>query len=423
VSARSIAGLTAALVVVVAVARSCWPRAVSAPRVEAADGAARAAERVAESGSSPVSPAEEARIPRVVEREALVDPAERGRALALSLVGGQAADAPVRVDLLFGDRSEPTSQALRVRRGRDADWAAGAPETWPFAVDFAFPTSGQSIVEVQEAGRYELSMPPTCVLEVVVKELDLLPADDGVIAFVRVPGAPAPANRWHRLEVVEGRAETLAEAAGQLVEFSAVTASGRRASGTSQAARRPGARVVCELELRGDGGYPVRLRGLSEEAPPWRVDVFWADGMSKVRAPRRGDDWLVFLTPEHVGSKLPGWPLDERAFALAARGQQRRWGVLRRRAAAMRPFEEVARGRVVDQGRHGAAGQWIDLVPARLGELQPQHVISRARTEPDGSFVITGPDPREVGLALVVRATGERVELPQPTPLVLVVPR
>ena len=63
----------------------------------------------------------------------------------------------------------------------------------------------------------------------------------------------------------------------------------------------------------------------------------------------------------------------------------------------------------------------VGILP--IGSGDPELGRSMARTEPDGSFVITGPDPREVGLALVVRATGERVELPQPTPLVLVVPR
>ncbi|MEC8253629.1 MAG: hypothetical protein VX044_10460 [Planctomycetota bacterium] len=425
-SARAILGLTAALVVAAVVARSCRSRAVSTPPVEAPVGGASGAARVAFAPSLPAEGGD----PGEVARAAFEGRPDRGRALALALAGDDAVGAPVRVELLFGDPSEPTSQRLRLRHGHDAEWASGAPETWPFAADLGFPTRGGSVVEVRGAGRYELSMPPTCVIELVVKELDLLPAGDGVVAFARVPGAPAPANRWHRLDVADGRAEILAEAAGQQVEFSAVTASGRRATGTSQAAWQQGARVTCELELPGDGGYPIRLHGLPEEAPPWRVDVYWADGTSKVRAPRRGDEWLVFLTPARVDSKLPGWPLDQGAFALAAHGKQRRWGVLRQRAAAMRPFQEVARGRVVDRERRGAAGRWIDLVPARLGEvpprfggLQPQRAISRVRTAPDGSFVITGPDPREVDLALIVRSTGERVELPQTGPLALVVPR
>ena len=101
----------------------------------------------------------------------------------------------------------------------------------------------------------------------------------------------------------------------------------------------------------------------------------------------------------------------------------------------MQPFEQVARGKVVDVQGRGVAGVAVVLIPARLMAASPSEYgalhgmsafdrwISRAYTESDGSFVVEGPDPLQVDLVLVVQATGQRIDLPYAEPLVLGAPR
>ena len=371
-----------------------------------------------------------------ITREAIAASGAAPRSVTVALKGvGWSHAQPVHVDLLFDHAGRVQRQVFRMRPGGEAEWRPGDATTWPFAVDFAFPTTGRRAVKVTDGGRYELALPPTCVMEFVVKDADGLPTGEELTASVRVPSSSAPGNRWHSVIFKDGQAKILAEASGQRVAFSVSTENGRGASGTFTAAAEPGTIVRCELDLRGGEAYPLRLGGLPQGPTPWRVDVHWHDGLEMVRAPKRGDEWLVFLRPDHIGSNLPGWPLDKGAFALATRAGECWWGCLRQRAAEMRPFDEVARGRVVDLQGRGVAGVSIALIPARLMALAPSESdvshdvkafdrrVSRARTGPDGSFVVEGPDPLEVDLVLVVEATGQRIQLPCSGPLRLAAPR
>jgi|GEM_PF-3217836 len=371
-----------------------------------------------------------------ITREVLAAPAAAPRTVTVALNGvGWSHAQPVRVDLLFDHAGRVQKQVFRMRPGGEAEWRPGDAKTWPFAADFAFPTTGRRAVKVTDGGRYELVLPPTCVMEFVVNDADGMPTGEELTASVRVPSSSSPGNRWHSVIFKDGQAKVLAEASGQRVAFSVSTENGRGASGTFTAAAEPGTIVRCELDLRGGEAYPLRLRGLPEGPTPWRVDVHWHEGLEMVRAPKRGDEWLVFLRPNHIGSNLPGWPLDKGAFALATRAGECWWGCLRQRSAEMRPFDEVARGKVVDVQGRGVAGVSIALIPARLMASAPSEYavlhdvrpfdrcLSRALTGSDGSFVVEGPDPLEVELVLVVEATGQRVHLPCSDPLRFVAPR
>ncbi|MCK5941186.1 MAG: carboxypeptidase regulatory-like domain-containing protein [Planctomycetes bacterium] len=326
----------------------------------------------------------------------------------------------VRVHLLFAGGDPSRLQRLRPGRAGVATWTAGDGAPWPESVDLGFPTMGRHVVPVGDRVGVTLPVPATCVLDLEVRELDGLPSSDAHTVKVWIRGAQPPADRQHLFGIDDGRAEIPVEASGQRVQVEVETASRGRVTATFVAGRTHGERVPCVVELPTAGGVPFWLLGLPAADVPWRVDLFCFGGQHAVRAPRRGGTWLAFVAAAPPGDAPAGegWFLDERAFVIAVRQGERRWGALRSRAATMQPFAEVARGRVVDAAGKGVEGVAIELRPAPdvtfLGDA-----LLRVRTAADGSFEVPGPDPAEVPLALFVAATGERVDLPQPQPLLL----
>ncbi len=400
-----------ALLAVVAVGLSSWPS--SAPSSPPAPRALQGADAPGAGDRAELSPAtasgRDDALSGGATRQRATTPAGRARPFTVT-VHGEAPAAPggLQVALLFGPRLE-TSLRLRVGSRGAATWTSGDGEAWPRVVDFAFPTLGNGAAVVGEDPRAELTLPPTCTVELEVRELDGLPATEPMSATVRVPGARPPADRPHPVEVTDGRGAVTAEAAGQLLEVEVRTASGRAARGTYWAASDGGGAVTCPLQLTAEGGVPVRVADLPQGDETWRVDVYASAASGPVRAPRAGDGYLAFC---------PGGRVEDGAFVLASRGVERRWGLLRGGIASTAPEAEVARGRVVDDAGQGVVGVLVELF-ARLDAGGLGGRIASARTDVDGGFVVLGPAPSDVPSALRVATTEEVVDLPRAAPLLL----
>ena len=336
-------------------------------------------------------------------------PASASRSLTVT-VQGEVPTTPdgLQVALLFGERYE-SELRLRVGRKGTATWTSGDGVAWPAAVDFAFPSRGNSFVDVGEAPRAVLNAPPTCVLNLEVVEADGLPSTEPMTASVRVPGARPPADRAHELAVVDGRAVILAEATGALMEVEVRTSSGRSVQGAFSAARENGEEVECKVALPGQHGVPLQVTDLPPGDEPWRVDFYASAEHGPVRAPRAGGGYLAFFEGQRIG---------QGALVIARRGAERRWGRVRGQKAATVPEVEVARGKVIDQEGWGVEGVRVGLF-RRLGSGTLGGRLHEVRTDADGSFRLTGPSPDDVSLALRVETTGQVVGLPRRQGLLL----
>ena len=270
--------------------------------------ATETAQAVAAGASAPAGRDDEADGARV---EAST-PASASRSLTVT-VEGEVPTTPdgLQVALLFGQRYE-SELRLRVGRKGTATWTSGDGVAWPAAVDFAFPSRGNSFVDVGEAPRAVLNAPPTCVLKLEVVEADGLPSTEPMTASVRVPGARPPADRAHELAVVDGCAVILAEATGALMEVEVRTSSGRSVQGAFSAARENGEEVECKVALSGQQGVPLQVSDLPPGDEPWRVDFYASAEHGPVRAPRAGgvDDVRaefdrIFQRFEEMGLDVP----------------------------------------------------------------------------------------------------------------------
>lgn len=367
--------------------------------------ATETAPAVAAGASAPAGRDDEADGARV----AASTPAHVSRSLTVT-VQGEVPTTPdgLQVALLFGERYE-SELRLRVGRKGTATWTSGDGVAWPAAVDFAFPSRGDSFVSVGEAPRAVLTAPPTCVLNLEVVEADGLPSTEPMTASVRVPGARPPADRTHELAVVDGRAVILAEATGALMEVEVRTSSGRSVQRSFSAARENGEEVECKVALPGQHGLPLRVTDLPPGDEPWRVDLYASAETGPVRAPRAGAGHLAFLEGQRIGND---------ALVIATRGAERRWGRVRGGVAATAAEVEVAQGRVVDAEGSGVEGVRVGLFRS-LGAKALGGRLHEVRTDADGSFRLTGPSPDDVSLALRVEATAEVIALPQRQPLLL----
>lgn len=366
-----------------------------------------------------------------LQREAplAIEDANRGkpdsRQLAVHVDGYlHSNEVPLRVELLFGERDGLRTVNLFVDREGNASWPSGSEAPRPRFADFAFPTvsaTGQNLVA--EAQDVRLTMPPTCVLEIEVVEVDGRLTSDPLTAHVRSPSAAWPQNRWRPLRIKNGRKLLLAEAAGERVELRVTTASGRTAHATFFAASTPGERVACSMPLAPTNGIEVALQGMPAELTVgnWRVDMH-----SLTHAPILAHRWpgaehryVLFPSPA-VREATKSWLVFARNEASQ---DEMYWGRKESDAGVvMRRGVRVAVGRVVDQTGKGAPGFHIDLV-ARKSRIVLVSVIAGQ----GGGFELLGPDPDQVALDVVLREARDgkpaAVPLPADGKLVLQVQR
>ena len=335
------------------------------------------------------------------------DSESQARSLSITVERGAVSMSSVPVELLFAGSGEPlVRQGLRVGRSGEADWEAGSPDTWPFAADLGFPTSGGALVELAETQRATLRLPDLGVLSVQVLEVDGLASTEPATAEVRAASAGWPADRWHRRGLERGRCRWPVEVGAGQLEVRIVTASQRVVTTSLRAPESAGEEATCALRLPAATASRFFVRGLPERQEPWLVELCGADGSAPVRAPRDGEAHLSFALPDAAGVQ----PCDDGGLVLARCGDELWWGVLAARVAAMSACAPLARGQLVGAGARGLVGAPLELIErGRAG----QRVLQTIRTGHDGAFVILGPDPARVPVALRVPATGEVVALPQ----------
>ena len=320
----------------------------------------------------------------------------------------------VPVDLLFGAQARGARQRLLVGSSGAASWRPGDPATWPTAVDLGFPTMGAAVFEVGEASNVAIEVPQRATVQVRAQEVDGEPCTEVASVALRVPSAPAPADRWHPLRPRSEPLTATVEAAGQIVEVRVTTRSGREARTTIRAPSEAGGRTLCEVSLSGASGVPFSCVGLPQPAAGsgWWVELFGVDGARPLRAPRDGDTFLAFTRPGAPGAQ----PIDDGGLVLARAGDELWWGVLAARVARMTECTRLARGDIVGVDGRGIAGAPLELVLTGGATLR---VLRTVRAGRGGAFELLGPDAGRVPLALRVPATGEVIALPQRQPLSL----
>lgn len=341
--------------------------------------------------------------------------AKGARELYVHVEGGDRHGLPVPVELLFGKRDGLRNVNLLIDRNGDAVWPSGSEAPRPRYADFAFPTiSGTGKTLRADANRVALAMPPTCVLEIEVVEVDGELTGEAMTAYVRSAAASWPANRWRPIKMVGGRAKVLCEAAGQRIEVRGLVTSGRSMRATFLAAKEEGARVPCSIALVPSNGFEVALQGMPASmdlsANPWRVELH-----NLVAAPMLAHRWpdaaqrYVSFPPPKVFESTNSW------LVLASHRSQRDqlwWGMREQdESVAMQQCASVAVGRVVDQNGKAAPGCHVDLV-ARDKRVVLQSVI----TGRDGAFALLGPDPGKVAMDVVVREVRDGKPAPVPLP-------
>lgn len=321
----------------------------------------------------------------------------------------------VPVELLFGPREQPRSIQLFANREGRASWPGSTASPRPWFVNFAFPTLhavGQQLAA--DVGEAQLSLPPTCVLDVEVLEIDGRRSGDGLAVAVRSSQASWPNDRWRTVRIQGGHAELLAEAAGQRLELRVATASGRSAQAECLAATAVGVRVPCKLTLPAVGGEELRLLGLPEVeaagAAEWLVTAYSKDGLRQL-AHRLSDgaDRYVMFSSRSQTTGASAWLL------LATRSSdsgETYWGYTTAPyAASMQPCVHLAAGRCVDREGRGLPGFHVDVRIAGTSA-----VIATTRTAQDGTFELAGPTCLQVPLVAVLREAFEGVPAAVPLP-------
>lgn len=318
-----------------------------------------------------------------------------------------AGDADVRVELLFGEREDMKSVALILDRAGTARWPSSSRAPRPWLVDFAFPTVGawrQSLTD--ESLHATLTMPPTCVLDIEVVEQDGRVTSDELTVAIRSPQASWPGNRWRPLAMVGGRAELLAEAAGERIELQILGASGRSTQFVCFAADVAGARLPVSVPLPSVRGVELELHDLPKPETAqheWLVAVHPLDSakMSCHRLPGqdRGQRY-VFFPPKQSQATRPrnSW------FVTAERASdpgEVYWGESNAaNAVTMRAFTVLAEGRCVDAKGVGVAGCQVNLTA--VGRRAVLHVVV---TDKHGKFRIMGPAHASFPLEVVLHGT------------------
>jgi hypothetical protein len=326
----------------------------------------------------------------------------------------------VPVELLFGPREQPRIIQLFTNREGHASWPGSMASPRPWFVNFAFPTlravGRQLAADGDEA---QLALPPTCVLDVEVLEIDGRRSGDGLTVEMRSSQASWPNNRWRVVRTQGGHAELLAEAAGQRLELRVATASGRSAQADCFAATAVGVHVPCKLTLPALGGEELRLQGLPQVdgtgAAEWLVTAYSEEGLAQLahRLPE-GSDRYVMFSSRSQSDGVSAWLL------LATRSSdsaENYWGYTTGlHAAAMQPCAQLAAGRCVDRDGRGLPGFHVDVRIAGTST-----VIATTRTAQDGTFELKGPTCLQVPLVAVLREAfdGVPAAVPLPSPSVL----
>lgn len=322
---------------------------------------------------------------------------------------------PIPVELLFGKRDGLRHVNLLVDRKGHAVWPSGSEAPRPRFADFAFPTIGGT-GKTLTAGtdKVGLVMPPTCVLDIEVVEVDGEVTGEAMTAYVRSAAASWPANRWRPVKMVGGRAKVLCEAAGQRIEVRGLVTSGRSMRASFMASEQEGERVPCSIALVPSNGFEVALQGMpavvETTTNPWRVelhDLVHAPVLAH-RWPDAAQRYVSFPLPQ-VRDATSSW------LVLASHRAQKAqlwWGVREAgESVAMQPCVSVAVGRVVDQDGNAAPGCHVDLVTR-----EQRVVLQSVTTGRDGAFALTGPDPARVALDVAVREVRGGTPLPVSLP-------
>ena len=325
------------------------------------------------------------------------------RTLFLQVADHQLSNSlPVRVELLFGERTDLRSIPLFLDRNGLAAWPGGRQSPRPWFVDFAFPTmqaAGRRLTN--DAEHAELVMMPTCVLDIKVLELDGLATADPLTVRMRSTQSVWPMNRWHSLHMVDGRARSLAEAAGEHIEIQVETASGRHAEAVCMASSNAGDHVAVSIQLPSTDGLHVDLVGLpagsGEIDQEWCVELHSLHGetVSGHRLSSKGQSY-VFFAPQLVRDRVSRWLVIAKS---EKRPDRAYWGYRdANNRASMRPFQLLGTGRCLDAVGGGLTGYHVDVT------LSDRDVaLVTAVSDESGNFRLLGPDGLGLSLSAVLR--------------------
>ena len=321
---------------------------------------------------------------------------------------------PVRVELLFGQRPDLRAIPLFLDRNGLAAWPGASQSPRPWFVDFAFPTvqaAGRRLTD--DAEHAELVMMPTCVLDIEVVELDGRATADPLTVRMRSTQSVWPMNRWHSLHMVNGRAQALAEAAGQRLEIQVSTASGRNAEAICMASGVAGEHLSVSIQLPSTDGLNVNLSGLpaalGEVDHRWLVELHSLHGetASGHRLSGGGENY-VFFTPQLVSDRVSRWLVIAKS---EKRPDQAYWGYRdANNTASMRPFQLLGTGRCLDALGGGLTGYHVDLTVS-----DSDVVLVTAVSDQSGNFRLLGPD----GLGLPISAVLREAQKGDPSPVSL----
>lgn len=309
---------------------------------------------------------------------------------------------PIRVELLFGEHPDLRAIPLFLDRNGLAAWPGGSQSPRPWFVDFAFPTmqaAGKRLIEDTEHA--ELVMMPTCVLDVEVVELDGRATADPLTVRMRSTQSVWPMNRWHSLHMVNGRAQVLAEAAGEHIEIQVTTASGRAAEAACMASSVAGDHVSLSVKLPATGGLNVELSGLPADSG--EIDQHWLVALHSLhgetasghRISGEGQSYM-FFTPQVVSDRVSRWLVIAKS---EKRPDQAYWGYRDAdNRAFMRPFQVLGTGRCLDALGGGLTGYHVDVT---VGDRDV--VLVTAVSDQSGGFRLLGPNGLGLPLYAVLR--------------------
>lgn len=284
-----------------------------------------------------------------------------------------------------------------------------------FWADYGFPTLGAAARPIPEAGgEVALASLPLGWLEIEVTEHGGMPLHEAARVQVRCVTARPLGDRWHQVDLRDGRARLRVEAASLPLRIDLQTASGRRLQrdlagpdghGDTRQERIELPMAPCQrLLLRDPHGAAlphcgVRLLRLPSATP---IDdyVRTTDSVGELRLPSAlFAAGMVGLVTEGLQPAFAvGLSLDERAATEL------------RMEVTLQEVAPTAAGVVVDEQGRPLAGQWV-----RLEASAPEHTKDGARqergawrrlaaqpTDATGAFVIGHPVALDSELRLVV---------------------
>lgn len=284
-----------------------------------------------------------------------------------------------------------------------------------FWADYGFPTQGAAARPIPEAGgEVALASQPIGWLEIEVAEQCGMPLHEAARVQVRCVTARPLADRWHQVDLRDGRARLRVEASSLPLRIELQTASGRRLQrdligpdghGDTRQERIELPMAPCQrLLLRDPHGAAlphcgVRLLRLPSATP---IDdyVRTTDSSGELRLPS------ALFTAGTVGLVTEGLQP-----ALAVRlSLDERAATERRVEVTLQEVAPTAAGVVVDEQGRPLAGQWVRLEASAPGHTkdgarQERGAWRRLAAQPTGAtgaFVIGHPVALDSELRLVV---------------------